>query len=131
MLQGDMIEHPDYIKEKNLEIDYLFYLTNQIMNPALQFLELVDKNAINIFKEFIDEYSIPKIKKVKELKEVKPIKVKEPKQIKVKETKSNKVKETINIKKYITEVQGLINELNKYELNKYELNDYELNDYEN
>jgi DNA polymerase elongation subunit (family B) len=38
MLQGDMIEHPDYIKENNLKIDYLFYLTNQIMNPAVQFL---------------------------------------------------------------------------------------------
>ena len=27
------------------------------MNPALQFLELVDKNASNIFKEFIEKYS--------------------------------------------------------------------------
>ena len=131
LLQGDIIETPKFIKENNLEIDYLFYLTNQIMNPALQFLELVDKNAINIFKEFIDEYSIPKIKKVKEIKEVKPIKVKEPKIIKVKEAKPIKVKEfkkvkaSNNIKKYITEIQDLINELNKYELNKYELNDYD------
>jgi DNA polymerase elongation subunit (family B) len=43
LLQGDIIETPEYIKENNLELDYLFYLTNQIMNPALQLLELVDK----------------------------------------------------------------------------------------
>lgn len=70
LLQGDIIETPKFIKENNLEIDYLFYLTNQIMNPALQFLELVDKNAINLFKEFIDKYSIPKKIKIKEEKEI-------------------------------------------------------------
>ena len=37
VLQGDSIEHPDYIKENNLQVDYLFYLTNQIMNPTIQF----------------------------------------------------------------------------------------------
>jgi DNA polymerase elongation subunit (family B) len=68
LLQGDMIEIPSFIKTNNLEIDYLFYLTNQIMNPALQFLELVDKNAKNIFEEFINEYSTPKIKKIKVIK---------------------------------------------------------------
>jgi len=68
LLQGDIIETPQYIKENNLQVDYLFYLTNQIMNPALQFLELVDKNAKNIFEEFINEYSTPKIKKIKVIK---------------------------------------------------------------
>jgi DNA polymerase elongation subunit (family B) len=113
LLQGDIIETPKFIKENNLEVDYLFYLTNQIMNPALQFLELVDKNAINIFKEFIDEYSIPKIKKVKEIKEVIP-KVK-----KVKEIKPKKVSK-INNKKYITQIKKLINEIEDFsQLNKY------------
>lgn len=56
LLQGDIIETPSYIKEKNLEIDYLFYLTNQIMNPALQFLELVKPNAIDIFNKYIEKY---------------------------------------------------------------------------
>jgi DNA polymerase elongation subunit (family B) len=65
LLQGDMIETPLFIKQKKLELDYLFYLTNQIMNPALQFLELVDKNAINIFRQYIEKYSAPKIKKQK------------------------------------------------------------------
>jgi DNA polymerase elongation subunit (family B) len=63
LLQGDIIEVPSYVKQNNLEIDYMFYLTNQIMNPALQFLELVDKNAKNLFQEFINKYSIIKVKK--------------------------------------------------------------------
>jgi hypothetical protein len=83
LLQGDIIETPLFIKQNKLEIDYLFYLTNQIMNPALQFLELVDKNAINIFKEFINKYSAPKVKKERVVKE-KPIKEIKPKLIKPK-----------------------------------------------
>ena len=57
LLQGDIIEIPSYIKEKKLQIDYLFYLTNQIMTPALQFLNLVDNNAIEIFNDFIKVHS--------------------------------------------------------------------------
>ena len=68
LLQGDIIETPSYVKEKNLEIDYLFYLTNQIMNPALQFLEIVDKDASKLFKEFIDKYSSPNLKKIEKYK---------------------------------------------------------------
>nr|YP_003970183.1 putative DNA-dependent DNA polymerase family B [Cafeteria roenbergensis virus BV-PW1] len=45
MLQGERIETPDYIKENNLTIDYLFYLTNQIEKPALQFLKLAVPNV--------------------------------------------------------------------------------------
>ena len=52
-LQGDIIETPEYIKEKNLELDYLFYMTNQIMKPALQFLELVFADAESIFNPYI------------------------------------------------------------------------------
>ncbi len=40
VLQGDRIEHIDYIKEKGLKIDYEFYITNQIMNPVKQVLDL-------------------------------------------------------------------------------------------
>jgi len=55
MLQGDKIEHPEYILEHNLKIDYLFYLTNQIMNPSIQFLELIMKpaDAEKLFRDFI------------------------------------------------------------------------------
>lgn len=51
-LQGDRIETPKFIKEKGLNIDYLFYMKNQIMKPSLQFLELVIKNPQDIFDKF-------------------------------------------------------------------------------
>jgi DNA polymerase elongation subunit (family B) len=92
LLQGDIIETPKFIKEQKLEIDYLFYLTNQIMNPALQFLELVDKNAESIFNEFIQIHTTPKVKKIKAEKPIKEPKVKVMKEPKVKVMKEPKVK---------------------------------------
>jgi DNA polymerase elongation subunit (family B) len=52
-LQGDRVEHPDYILLNNLKLDYLFYITNQIMKPSIQFLELLVENPSEIFDEFI------------------------------------------------------------------------------
>ncbi len=52
-LQGDRVEHPEYIIEKKLKLDYLFYITNQIMKPAIQFLELLINNPETIFDEYI------------------------------------------------------------------------------
>ena len=40
-LQGERIETPDYIKEKNIKINYSFYITNQIMKPVQQVFALV------------------------------------------------------------------------------------------
>lgn len=40
-LQGDRIEHPDYIKENGLSPDYEFYISHQIMNPVLQLYAIV------------------------------------------------------------------------------------------
>ena len=40
-LQGNKIEHPSYIQEKKLKINYGFYITNQIMKPVLQIYSLV------------------------------------------------------------------------------------------
>ena len=40
ILQGDRIEHIDYIKDKQLVLDYEFYISNQIMNPVKQVLDL-------------------------------------------------------------------------------------------
>uniref|UniRef100_A0A6C0HCC6 DNA-directed DNA polymerase n=1 Tax=viral metagenome TaxID=1070528 RepID=A0A6C0HCC6_9ZZZZ len=39
--QGERIETPTYIKEKNLKIDYSYYITNQIMKPLQQVFALV------------------------------------------------------------------------------------------
>jgi DNA polymerase elongation subunit (family B) len=40
-LQGDRIEHPDYIRKAELKPDYEFYITNQIMKPVSQIYALV------------------------------------------------------------------------------------------
>jgi hypothetical protein len=39
-LQGDRIEHPDFIHKNDLVPDYQFYITNQIMKPVLQLYAL-------------------------------------------------------------------------------------------
>lgn len=54
ILQGERIEHPDYINKNNLELDYLFYITNQIMKPTVQFLSLLIKKPESIFNKFIN-----------------------------------------------------------------------------
>jgi DNA polymerase elongation subunit (family B) len=40
-LQGEKIETPTFIKETGLQIDYSFYISNQIMKPLLQLFSLV------------------------------------------------------------------------------------------
>jgi len=52
-LQGERVEHWDYIIKNNLKLDYLFYITNQIMKPAVQFLELIVEKPDRIFNEYI------------------------------------------------------------------------------
>ena len=41
VLQGDKIEHINYVMENNLKPDYVTYLENQIMKPVSQIYELV------------------------------------------------------------------------------------------
>jgi DNA polymerase elongation subunit (family B) len=53
-LQGERVETPDYVlSHSDMKIDYLYYITNQIMKPSLQFLELVAKNPKEIFDKCI------------------------------------------------------------------------------
>ena len=40
LLQGDKIEHPEYIISNKVKIDYNFYITNQLMKPICQLLAL-------------------------------------------------------------------------------------------
>ena len=40
LLQGDRIEHPDYIRQHKLKPDYEFYITNQILKPISQIFAL-------------------------------------------------------------------------------------------
>ena len=55
ILQGDRIEHPDYIRENNIQIDYSFYISNQIMNPVKQVLDLEKEEEVTqtLFDPFI------------------------------------------------------------------------------
>ena len=59
-MQGDRIELPSYVLENNLKLDYLFYITNQIMTPCIQFLDLVMNNADELFNEYIIKEEIEK-----------------------------------------------------------------------
>jgi len=55
-LQGDKIEEASYVLEKKLEIDYGYYISNQVMVPACQFLDLIMKNSADkLFKPVLDE----------------------------------------------------------------------------
>lgn len=53
-IQGERVEHPDFVIENNLKLDYLFYITNQIMKPSIQILETMVKNPENIFNGYIN-----------------------------------------------------------------------------
>jgi DNA polymerase elongation subunit (family B) len=55
LLQGDRVEDPKYVVDNKLQIDYLFYITNQIMKPSLQFLELIAFNPNKIFDNYINK----------------------------------------------------------------------------
>jgi DNA polymerase elongation subunit (family B) len=49
-LQGDKIETPGFIKENKIEINYSFYITNQIMKPVQQVFALVLENLVDFKK---------------------------------------------------------------------------------
>jgi DNA polymerase elongation subunit (family B) len=55
ILQGDRIEHKDYIIQKKLDLDYKFYISNQIMKPVKQLLEIqIEADEIDkIFNKYI------------------------------------------------------------------------------
>ena len=44
VLQGDKVEHPDFIKRNKIKPDYKFYITNQIMKPVGQIYALTVEN---------------------------------------------------------------------------------------
>ena len=54
-LQGNKIESPDYIIEKNLKPDYCFYITNQIQKPVSQIFSLL-LEQIPEFKKKLKQY---------------------------------------------------------------------------
>jgi DNA polymerase elongation subunit (family B) len=59
--QYKKVEHPDFVREHNLQIDAVYY-TEQIQNPVSQILEtfLPEKQVAGIFKKHIRDYEIKK-----------------------------------------------------------------------
>lgn len=51
LLQGDTIDHPQYIVDNGLKIDCLYYLEHQIEKPVFQIFELVMKNPESIIAD--------------------------------------------------------------------------------
>jgi DNA polymerase elongation subunit (family B) len=51
LLQGDTIDHPQYIVEHDLKIDYKYYLEHQIEKPVFQIFELVMKKPETIIED--------------------------------------------------------------------------------
>ena len=54
ILQGNRIESPEYLTDNKLDIDYSFYISNQIMKPVEQVLELDINYNKGIFQKHID-----------------------------------------------------------------------------
>ena len=55
LLQGDIIENPDYITKNNIKLDYRYYLEHQIQNPVMQIFELKMENPTKITEELLLE----------------------------------------------------------------------------
>lgn len=56
ILQGEKIETPDYIYQNKLKVDYMHYITNQLMNPMNQILELIIDDPKIMFTDIINNY---------------------------------------------------------------------------
>jgi DNA polymerase elongation subunit (family B) len=54
LLQGDLIETPQYITQENLKLDYLYYIKKQLQTPIEQLFEYIDHNRVKkIFQRHI------------------------------------------------------------------------------
>ena len=77
-LQGDRVEHPDYIKDKKLDIDYLFYITNQIQKPVCQVFALaLEELRIHGYKLPINHFDRMKKQLQNGEKKLEPSKIRE------------------------------------------------------
>jgi len=55
LLQGDIIEQPDYISEHGIKLDYRYYLDHQISTPCLQIFELMMKDPGTLIRSAVRE----------------------------------------------------------------------------
>ena len=99
-LQGDKIEHPVYILENKLKINYSFYITNQIMKPVIQVFSLV----LEDMKEFkrAKKSFLNKLKTMKQNMDIETYKKKET-QLKDKEV------EKLLFSEYLLQINNIKN----------------------
>lgn len=57
LLQGDLIEIPQYIQEEKLKIDFMYYFEHQIMKPVYQIFELDMARPESIVHDLIVAYN--------------------------------------------------------------------------
>lgn len=57
LLQGDILEHPNYIKEHKLVIDYKYYLDHQIEKPCMQIFSLVMKEPYSLIAAAVRKFN--------------------------------------------------------------------------
>lgn len=75
LLQGDKIEHPSYIIEKSLKVDYIFYITNQLMKPICQLLSVAIfdipgcKQTVGEYERLLKKYTAEYDNNVKKAKD--------------------------------------------------------------
>jgi hypothetical protein len=63
LIQGDIVEDPNYIKENDLMIDYMYYLERQIEKPVFQIFELFRKDPEKLVEDLKRNYSNKRLKK--------------------------------------------------------------------
>lgn len=106
ILQGEKIETPSYIIENKIKPDYLYYITNQIMNPVCQIYALILEtlSGYNLDKDYYKEKYIRLIeknngnieksqRKIDELRTTQTSKIIFGETLRKAENKKNKVKE--------------------------------------
>ena len=57
ILQGDITEHPDYIRQNDLHIDYKYYLDHQVKKPCMQLFGLEMENPKELMNDAIQTYN--------------------------------------------------------------------------
>jgi hypothetical protein len=102
-LQGEKIEHPDYIIKNKIRPNYSFYITNQIMKPVQQVFALVLEN-IDSFKRKRNNFKM----KIETLKN--SIDDEEKLQTKIQDLKNKEVKALL-FDKYLRETENTKNKM--------------------
>jgi len=102
-LQGDKIEHPDFIIKNKIRPNYSFYITNQIMKPVQQVFALVLDN-IDSFKRKKKNFNM----KIETLKNT----IDEPDKLQAKiDDLRNKEVKTLLFDKYLRETENMKNNM--------------------